>query len=57
MNADDIDGWFIQNHLKSIEDGIKSLKLLYDNLPKEIQDKKADTQSIEDIICDIYGVE
>ena len=57
MNADDIDGYFIHNHLQEIENGIKSLKLLYDNLPKEIQDKKADTQSIEDILCDIYGVE
>jgi len=47
---------FIETHLYDIESEIKNLKQLYENLPDEIKNKKANISGIEDILCEIYGV-
>ena len=57
MDANTIDEEFVVKHYLGLEEEIQNLKALYESLPEETKNKRPDIEKIEDILCDIYGVD
>jgi hypothetical protein len=56
MDANTITWCFVKEHLHCIESGIKELHSYFDSLPEPKKNTKPNIDTIEDVLCEIYGV-
>jgi predicted nucleotidyltransferase len=56
MDAADLSRCEILLHANNIENQIQELKAYFETLPESTKNKKPDIEKIEDILCEIYGV-
>jgi len=54
MSADEITLDFIKEHELGIEKGIQDLKIMFEDLPNSIKDKKPDIDALEDLLMQFY---
>ena len=57
MNHKDIDLKWVVMHKMCIEEEIQELKSTYETLPDTIKHKTPDIQGIENVLCELYGVD
>jgi hypothetical protein len=56
MDANTIGYNFVLEHLNGIETGIQELHSYFDSLPEPKKNTKPNIDTIEDVLCEIYGV-
>jgi len=54
MSTDDITLDFVKEHELGIEKGIQDLKIMFEDLPSSIKDKKPDIDALELLLMQFY---